>query len=209
MKKFVLLFNCRLIYLDEQSSFNPTVTHLITDEIGSEDSLICTLTKMVVFGIAQHCFILSYRWINRCLKENLLVDEEEYEIEGDHIISSKHNGPRRSRISKEALFPMNYFSTNNERKKNIFFFEKFVFSVMIKGSSGHWLDLTNRELGDLAWLTGAIHLEQNRFPNTIFSRQCFLLIEEEDIKNKVRFKNNKANVFLFYFSRPVQQLPLV
>lgn len=71
---------------------------------------------------------------------------------------------------------------------------------MIKGSSGHFLDFTNRELGDLAWLTGAIYLEQNRFPNTIFSRQCFLLIEDEDIRNKVSlvefffdFEKNKKN----------------
>jgi hypothetical protein len=59
---------------------------------------------------------------------------------------------------------------------------------MIKGDSSHFLDFTNTELGDLAWLAGGIYIEQNRFPNTIFSRQCFLLIEDEDIRNKVREK---------------------
>ncbi len=58
--------------------------------------------------------------------------------------------------------------------------------VMIKGDSQHFLDLTNTELGDLAWLAGGIYIEQNRFPNTVFPRQCFLLIEDEDIRNKVR-----------------------
>jgi hypothetical protein len=58
---------------------------------------------------------------------------------------------------------------------------------MIKGSSGHFLDLTNTELGDLAWLAGGIYIEQNRFPNTVFPRQCFLLIEDEDIRNKVSY----------------------
>jgi hypothetical protein len=110
VKKFVLLFNCRLLLLDQYSTFNPTITHLITDEIGSSDSLVCTLTKTVVFAIAQHCFILSYRWICQCLQENLLVNEEQYEIEGDHMISLKHNGPRRSRLSKQPLLPMNHFS---------------------------------------------------------------------------------------------------
>lgn len=112
MKKFVLLFNCRLLLLDDHSCLNSTVTHLITDEIGSDDSLVCTLTKSVVFAIAQHCFLISFRWIIRCLQENLIVNEEEYEIEGDHLISTKHNGPRRSRLSKQPLFPMNYFCKN-------------------------------------------------------------------------------------------------
>lgn len=58
--------------------------------------------------------------------------------------------------------------------------------VMIKGGSPHFLDFTHAELGDLAWLAGGIYIEQNRFPNTVFSRQCFLLIEDEDIRNKVR-----------------------
>lgn len=56
---------------------------------------------------------------------------------------------------------------------------------MIKGDSHHFLELTNNELGDLAWLAGGIYIEQNRFPNTIFPRQCFLLIEDTDIKNRV------------------------
>jgi hypothetical protein len=62
----------------------------------------------------------------------------------------------------------------------------FSYLVMIKGDSQHYLDLTNTELGDLAWLAGGIYIEQNRFPNTVFPRQCFLLIEDEDIRNKVR-----------------------
>lgn len=109
MKKFVLLFNCRLILLDETTTFNHTITHLITDEIDNQDSLICTLTKNVIFAIAQHCFILSYRWIIDCLEKNLLVTEEQYEIEGDNIFSTKHNGPRRSRLSKRPLLPLNHF----------------------------------------------------------------------------------------------------
>ncbi|CAF0932139.1 unnamed protein product [Adineta ricciae] len=168
LKKFVLLFNCRLLLLEDQSTFNHTITHLITDEIGQIDSLICTLTKTVVFAIAQHSFILSHRWISECLKQNTIVSEEQYEIEGDHLFATKHNGPRRSRLSKRPLLPLNHF-------------------VMIKGDSHHYLEFTNAELGDLAWLAGGIYIEQNRFPNTVFSRQCFLLIEDEDIRNKNMF----------------------
>jgi hypothetical protein len=58
--------------------------------------------------------------------------------------------------------------------------------VMIKGDNRHFLEFTKTELGDLAWLAGGIYIEQNRFPNTVFPRQCFLLIEDEDIRNKVR-----------------------
>ena len=109
MKKFVILFNCRLLFLDPTCTFNHTITHLITDEIGHEDSLICTLTKTVVFAIAQHCFILSFRWIMECMRQNLIVNEEQFEIEGDHLISTKHNGARRSRLSKQPLLPVNHF----------------------------------------------------------------------------------------------------
>ncbi|CAF3714140.1 unnamed protein product [Rotaria sp. Silwood1] len=168
IKKFVLLFNCRLLLLDNKTTFNHTITHLITDEIDHNDSLICTLTKNVVFAIAQHCFILSYRWIIECLQQNTIVNEEQYEIEGDNMFSTKHNGPRRSRLSKRPLLPLNHF-------------------IMIKGGSRHFLDFTNSELGDLAWLAGGIYIEQNRFPNTVFPRQCFLLIEDEDVRNKNMF----------------------
>ena len=110
MKKFVLIFNCRLLLLDENTTFHPSITHLITDEVGCEDSLICTLTKTVLFAIAQHCFILSFRWISQCLAENVLINEELFEIEGDHLFAYKHNGPRRSRLSKQPLLPLNHFS---------------------------------------------------------------------------------------------------
>ena len=77
------------------------------------------------------------------------------------------------------------------------------FAVMIKGASGHFLDLTNAELGDLAWLAGGIYIEQNRFPNTVFPRQCFLLIEDDDVRNKVSsrvmlaFRNPRRDWSLF------------
>lgn len=67
---------------------------------------------------------------------------------------------------------------------------------MVKGDSRHVLDFTNSELGNLAWLAGGIYIEQNRFPNTVFPRQCFLLIEDNDIRNKVRTKlETVTNIF--------------
>ena len=116
------------------------------------------------------------------MKQNTIVSEEQYEIEGDHLFATKHNGPRRSRLSKRPLLPLNHFGKRREkRKQNRTSFHL----VMIKGGSHHYLEFTNAELGDLAWLAGGIYIEQNRFPNTVFSRQCFLLIEDEDIRNKV------------------------
>lgn len=104
-----------MLLLDNRVHFHSNVTHLITDEIDSNDSLVCTLTKSVVFAIVQHCFILSYRWIVECLRQNVLVNEEQYEIEGDHLISTKHNGPRRSRLSQRPLLPLNHFSNYQTR----------------------------------------------------------------------------------------------
>ncbi len=37
-------------------------------------------------------YIVTYRWINECLKANRLLNEKSYEIQGDLTLSADHNG---------------------------------------------------------------------------------------------------------------------
>ena len=65
--------------------------------------MICPLTGKIIQGIARHLFIVSYRWINECLKEKSFVDERPYEIRGDTSLGSDHGGMRRSRLTPSSL----------------------------------------------------------------------------------------------------------
>ncbi|CAF1577255.1 unnamed protein product [Didymodactylos carnosus] len=88
---------------------NETTTHLITDELDMQP-LVCTLTKNVVRAITRHLNIVCYRWIIDCLRHGRIIDCEQYEICGDTLISSQHNGPRISRLNENnLLFPVNIF----------------------------------------------------------------------------------------------------
>ncbi|CAF2637130.1 unnamed protein product [Rotaria sp. Silwood2] len=73
-------------------------THLI---VGNEEKpLLCPLTIKVFQAIARHLFVLTYRWIIECLKQNLIIDEVSFEIRGDLPFGEYHDGMRNSRLSK-------------------------------------------------------------------------------------------------------------
>ncbi|CAF4766268.1 unnamed protein product [Rotaria sp. Silwood1] len=77
---------------------NEYTTHLI---IGNEEKpLLCPLTIKVFQAIARHLFVLTYRWIIECLKQNLIIDEVSFEIRGDIPFGEYHDGMRNSRLSK-------------------------------------------------------------------------------------------------------------
>ncbi len=74
-------------------------THLI---IGKEDKpLLCPLTIKLFQSIARHLYIITYRWISQCLKQNHIIDEINYEIRGDIPFDEYHDGMRNSRLSKQ------------------------------------------------------------------------------------------------------------
>jgi len=86
----IILSNC----VDERT------THLI---VGNEEkTLLCPLTIKVFQAIARHLFVLTYRWIIECLKQNQLIDEISYEIRGDIPFGEYHDGMRNSRLSKQT-----------------------------------------------------------------------------------------------------------
>jgi hypothetical protein len=66
-------------------------THLITDEEDGE-TLVCPLSKKVIQAVARHMYILTYRWIDACLKAHRIVDEKSFEIQGDLTLSADHHG---------------------------------------------------------------------------------------------------------------------
>jgi len=37
-------------------------------------------------------YIVTYRWIDACLKANRILNEKLFEIQGDLTLSSDHNG---------------------------------------------------------------------------------------------------------------------
>ncbi|CAF0725955.1 unnamed protein product [Rotaria sp. Silwood1] len=75
-------------------------THLI---IGREEkALLCPLTTKLFQAIARHLYILSYKWIRQCLKQNDLIDETDYEMRGDIPFGEYHDGMRKSRLSKDT-----------------------------------------------------------------------------------------------------------
>jgi len=78
-----------------------TTTHIIVND---NPPLICPLTGKIIQGIARHLFIVSYRWLNECLKEKSFVDERPFEIRGDTSLGADHGGMRRSRLTPSYLF---------------------------------------------------------------------------------------------------------
>ncbi|CAF0929022.1 unnamed protein product [Rotaria sordida] len=75
-------------------------THLI---IGNEEKpLLCPLTIKVFQAIARHLFVVTYRWIIECLKQNHIIDEISFEIRGDIPFGQYHDGMRNSRLSKHV-----------------------------------------------------------------------------------------------------------
>jgi hypothetical protein len=90
-------------YLDEitiSDCVDNYTTHLI---IGNEEKpLLCPLTMKLFHSIARHLYVISYRWITDCLKQNQIIDEINYEIRGDIPFGEYHDGMRNSRLSKQV-----------------------------------------------------------------------------------------------------------
>jgi hypothetical protein len=86
LKDFCLKFQIELSNVVDENT-----THLITDEEEGE-TLVCPLSKKVIQAVARHMYIVTYRWIDSCLKSNRLLNEKLFEIQGDLTLSSDHNG---------------------------------------------------------------------------------------------------------------------
>ncbi|CAF2719642.1 unnamed protein product [Rotaria sp. Silwood2] len=114
-KRFVLAYSClyasELVELRRFVSMYPNqlsisdciddhTTHLIMGR--EEKSLLCPLTMKLFQAIARHLYIMSFEWINQCLKQNDIINEINYEMRGDIPFGDYHDGMKKSRLSKEV-----------------------------------------------------------------------------------------------------------
>lgn len=107
MKEF-----CDRFSLPFSDNVDEHTTHLITDEEEGE-TLVCPLSKKVIQAIARHMFILTYRWMDACLKINRIINEKPFEIQGDLTLSSDHHGLNNSSLKRKNNTPqIDFFSRN-------------------------------------------------------------------------------------------------
>ncbi|XP_029177306.1 breast cancer type 1 susceptibility protein homolog [Nylanderia fulva] len=87
---------------DYMNQFVPDVTHVIMSTIGEKRAAKITLKFLQ--GIAYRKWIVSYEWIDDCIKQGKLLDETPYEATtfNNDIVAS--NGPQKSRLRENDLF---------------------------------------------------------------------------------------------------------
>ncbi|CAN0362858.1 unnamed protein product [Lampetra fluviatilis] len=83
-----------------QSHFSPETTHVLMQTGGS---LVCERTLKYFLGNAGHCWVLTFSWVEECLRQGCVVDEVPFEIQGDVVNGREHLGPRRSRLATLKL----------------------------------------------------------------------------------------------------------
>ncbi|CAF0737972.1 unnamed protein product [Rotaria sp. Silwood1] len=160
------------------TSIDETTTHLITDE-DDENSLKCPLTGKVLFAVARHLTIVSYRWLTACLNEQRYVDEIPiYEIIGDTIYN-EHHGMSRSRLN----------NSNNYR-----LLANYAFHLKCHGCQ---LFMDNRPLIELIHLSGGLILKTLNQHIDNIGRQIIILCSKKYLQNKLALQQacQKLNIF--------------
>ena len=142
---------------------------------------MCPLSKKVIQAVARHMYIVTYRWIDGCLKSNEIVHEKAFEIQGDLTLSSDHHGlssmrsdldeirsclgMQRSRLSIYPLnIPRSYLMEN--------------YSIMIK-CDGCQEMMNTEELIELVQLSGARHTTDSHFSRSQTGIIRVVLCEKE------------------------------
>ncbi|XP_060082788.1 breast cancer type 1 susceptibility protein homolog [Ylistrum balloti] len=80
--------------------FSPCVTHVV---VHTDPVRIATRTVKYFFAIANHCWILDYKWIEDSKQAGHLLPKEDYEIIGDSTTGTKIQRPKASRMTGSSL----------------------------------------------------------------------------------------------------------
>lgn len=83
------------------NKFDPSVTHVIVNTTGEQN--LAESTLKYVQGIAHRKWIVSYKWIEDCIKQQKLLDEIPYEATTCNC-GVNGAGPRNSRLCDKGLF---------------------------------------------------------------------------------------------------------
>ncbi|CAK1540559.1 unnamed protein product [Leptosia nina] len=88
---------CSLRNWTFEEQYTKDLTHLIVNV--NEDNLAQRSVKYMQ-AVANSKWIVSYEWVERCLSDKEILDEEAFEV----LDTTGEPGPRRSRLAKQKLF---------------------------------------------------------------------------------------------------------